>query len=189
MRDWRAWAVTGVLGALAGALRVPFAALPGVQPSTALVVVAGQAMGPGVGAGVGVLVPLVSNILLGHGPWTPAQMLAWGLVGLLSGLLPRLGRAGQAVWGGAASLLFGAVMNLWLFLLFVDPGTRAQLLFTLARSLPFDAAHAAATAAVLLAAGPRLDRLLTRGRVRLLGRPPRWRLAQPLPKRSSGAPE
>lgn len=174
--DWRPWVVIGVLGGLAGALRVPFAVIPSVQPSTALVILAGQAMGPMVGLGVGVLVPLVSNTLLGHGPWTFWQAVAWGLVGLLSGSLPRLPRWALAAWGAVASLLFGLIMDAWVWLAFARPHDLAQLVFVLARGLPVNIAHAASTWGVLIWVGPRLDALLTRGRARILGKGGRWRI-------------
>lgn len=179
------WIAIGVLGGLAGALRVPFAVIPGVQPATALVVVAGLGMGPLVGLGVGALVPLVSNMVLGHGLHTPIQVGAWGAVGLASGLLPRLGRWGLAAWGAVASLAFGLLTDAWLWLLFAEPRTPATLLPLAAAGLPFNIAHAAATATILWWAGPRLQELLSRGRVRLLGRPPRrgfGRLGRPAPR-------
>lgn len=173
MNAWRIWVVVGVLGGLAGALRIPFAVLPGVQPSTALVILAGLAMGMRVGLGVGVVVPLVSNIVLGHGPWTLFQMLGWGFVGLLSGLLPRLGRWTMAAWGGLASLLYGVILDTWVWLVFANPHTLTTLVPVLAAGVPFTLLHAIGTIGVLAAVGPRLQELLTRGRQRILGRSPR----------------
>lgn len=170
---WRTWVVIGILGGLAGALRIPFAVVPGVQPSTALVVVAGLAMGPVVGLGVGVLVPLVSNVVLGHGPWTLFQVLGWGLVGGLSGILPRLGRGLMAAWGAVASLLYGVIVDTWVWLAFANPHTLSTLVPVLAAGVPFTVLHAVATVGVLAAVGPRLQELLSRGRVRILGRTPR----------------
>lgn len=170
--------IVGVLGGLAGALRIPFAMLPGVQPSTALVVLAGISLGPWIGAGVGVMVPVVSNLVLGHGLHTPAQIIGWGGVGFLSGLLPRLPRAPLAAWGVLAALLFGAWTDTWLWLLFAAPHTLSTWLPLAATGLSFNVLHGSATGVVLWLFGPRLDRLLTRARVRLLGRPPRpaaWR--------------
>jgi energy-coupling factor transport system substrate-specific component len=169
--SWRRWVLIGVLGALAGAVRVPFAFVPGVQPSTALVIVAGLALGARVGLGVGVMVPLVSNAFLGHGPWTPFQMLAWGLVGLLSGCLPRLPRVVMAAWGAVAAMLFGLIMDAWLWAAFAYPRELATLVPVLVRGVPFNVAHAAATAGVLVWVGPRLQTLLGRARLRILGEP------------------
>lgn len=53
---------------------------------TALVVVAGIAMGPEAGFLVGALSRFVCNFYMGQGPWTPWQMFCWGLMGFLAGL-------------------------------------------------------------------------------------------------------
>ena len=65
--------------------RVLFAFIPNVQPVTTMTACAGVALGPRAGAAVGGIAALVSNGFLGQGPWTPWQMLGWGLVGVLGG--------------------------------------------------------------------------------------------------------
>ncbi|MCL6635796.1 MAG: ECF transporter S component, partial [Peptococcaceae bacterium] len=74
-------AVIAVLGTVAAASRVPFAALPNIQPATFLVVVSGYVFGVRAGFMVGSTAALVSNFFLGQGPWTPWQMFSWGLAG------------------------------------------------------------------------------------------------------------
>ena len=44
-------------------------------------------MGGEAGFLTGSMAALISNFYFGQGPWTPFQMLAWGLIGLASGLL------------------------------------------------------------------------------------------------------
>ncbi|MGQ0535412.1 MAG: DUF6580 family putative transport protein [Methanobacteriota archaeon] len=171
MRSTRAWVAIGTLGGLVAALRVPFAFLPSVQPSTALVIAVGQGMGPAVGLGVGLIVPLASNLFLGHGPWTIFQAIAWGGIGLASGLLPKLPRSLLVGWGVVASFGFGLVLDSWVWWAFAEPRTLATLIPVLALGIPFNIAHAAATGGVLAVAGPRLTRILERGRVRVLGVP------------------
>ena len=82
-------AVVATLAALAALGRDAFAAVPDVKPITAIVLVSGVAFGAGPGFAVGAIGGLASNILLGEGPWTPWQMLGWGLVGVLGALLAR----------------------------------------------------------------------------------------------------
>ncbi len=82
-------AVVGALAAFSAALRIPFAALPSIQPCTFLILLTGYVYGPRLGFLVGAVTPLASNFFLGHGPWTPWQMFAWGLVGV-SGVLLRI---------------------------------------------------------------------------------------------------
>lgn len=57
-----------------------------LQIGTAMVIVAGIAMGPEAGFLVGALSRFVCNFYMGQGPWTPWQMFCWGLLGFLAGL-------------------------------------------------------------------------------------------------------
>src|SRR3954452_6030665 len=74
-------ALVATLGAAAAAGRGLFAALPPAQPVTMICTCSGISLGPRAGAAVGAPAALVSNAFLGQGPWTPWQMLSWGLAG------------------------------------------------------------------------------------------------------------
>ncbi|MCH5266903.1 MAG: ECF transporter S component [Lachnospiraceae bacterium] len=58
-----------------------------LHAGTMLVILTGIALGPEAGFLVGALGRLVCNFFDGQGPWTPWQMLTWGLLGLLAGLV------------------------------------------------------------------------------------------------------
>lgn len=139
-------ALLASLSALAALGRVPFAALPGVQPTTFLVICSGMVFGPQAGFLVGVTAALVSNFFLGQGPWTPWQMLGWGLVGLSAALLARANRRPSPIIIGLFGLIggffFGWLQNLGFWLSFVYPLTPGSFLATCASSLFFDGAHA-----------------------------------------------
>ena len=47
----------------------------------------GLVFGPFNGFIIGATTAFVSNIFLGQGPWTLYQMMAWGIIGVLSGFL------------------------------------------------------------------------------------------------------
>ncbi len=83
-------AVVGTLAAVAALGRDAFVALPDVKPITAMALVVGYALGPLPGFTVGAVGMLMSNFLLGQGPYTPWQMAAWGCVGLFGAFLGRL---------------------------------------------------------------------------------------------------
>jgi energy-coupling factor transport system substrate-specific component len=155
--------VVATLAAAAAAGRVLFAAVPGVQPVTVIAVAAGVALGVRAGIAVGGTAALVSNFLLGQGPWTPWQMLAWagcGAVGAaLAPLLRR--RIPFAVCCFALGFAFSGVMDLWEWWSFY-PHTRAALAVQMSRGLWFDAAHAVGNLVLALAIGPELRRLLER---------------------------
>ena len=78
-------ALVAMLGTISAAVRIPFAAIPNVQPCTFIIICSGYIFGPLAGFMVGAVTALVSNLFLGQGPWTPYQMLAWGLAGSLCG--------------------------------------------------------------------------------------------------------
>lgn len=62
----------------------------------AVTIITGAYFGAEAGFVTGALSALISNIFYGQGPWTPFQMLAWGLGGFLSGLVffnKKLGKA------------------------------------------------------------------------------------------------
>ncbi len=76
-----------VMTALSVAGRFVFAWLPHFKPVTAIVIICGIYLGYECGFICGAFSALISNFYFGQGPWTPFQMLAWGLIGLVAGLL------------------------------------------------------------------------------------------------------
>lgn len=157
-------ATVATLGAAAGAGRVLFAAIPSVQPVTLLCLLAGATMGLRAGLAVGPIAVLVSNGFLGHGPWTPAQMALWALVGASGALLGAQARRRSvlAVAGAAWGIVFGLAMNLWSLAVFGPEVSTAALALVSARSIPFDIAHALGNVLLAVAVGPALYRLLAR---------------------------
>jgi energy-coupling factor transport system substrate-specific component len=172
----RAVAVVAVMAALAALGRDAFAAVPDVKPITAITFVVGYALGPLPGFTVGAVGMLVSNFLLGQGPYTPWQMAAWGLVGLAGALLGRLtrgpaggGRCGRLTLAlGCAITALGAkeLMNVYTWTLGASH-TFAALIAVAAAGLPYDLTDTAASFAFGLAFAPELSRLLTRARLRM----------------------
>jgi len=64
-----------------------------IEIGTAMVIIAGIAMGPEAGFLVGALARFVCNFFLSQGPWTPWQMFCWGLLGFMAGLAFNLNSA------------------------------------------------------------------------------------------------
>ncbi|NIM44944.1 MAG: ECF transporter S component [Nitrososphaeria archaeon] len=137
-------ALVSILGAVSAAARVPFAAIPGIQPSTYLITCSGYVFGPMTGFMVGLLTPLISNFFLGHGPWTPYQMFAWGLVGVSASYVRRLkpGKRGLMVFSFSWGYFYGVIMNLWFWASFIHPLTFTTFIISLSRSFWFDTLHA-----------------------------------------------
>jgi energy-coupling factor transport system substrate-specific component len=166
--DPRRLALIAALAAAAAAGRVLFTAVPSVQPVTVIVVATGATLGARAGFAVGALAPLLSNMVIGQGPWTPGQMALWGLAGLTGAALPWLCRrpAGLAAVTCAWGWLFGWGMNLWELATFGPAVSWDAFAAKSATSVWFESAHAAGNVAFALAVGPALIRLLMRYRAR-----------------------
>ena len=84
-----------------------------LQIGTAMVIVAGIAMGPEAGFLVGALSRFVCNFYMGQGPWTPWQMFCWGLLGFLAGLTfnkVELGQKTERLKSRNFSVVMGPVL-------------------------------------------------------------------------------
>src|SRR6185436_7865338 len=139
--------------------RVAFAPLPNVKPTTDIVLLSGYALGGAPGFAVGAAGALASNFFFGQGPWTPWQMAAWGLCGVIGAVLAavagrRLGRVPLAIACGAAGFLYGAILDFSTWVTFSGS------------SLPFNVAHAVGNVLFCLAFGPAFVRALLRFRER-----------------------
>jgi len=164
-------AVVGTLAAVAALGRDAFVALPDVKPITAMTLVVGYSLGPLPGFTVGALGMLMSNFLLGQGPYTPWQMAAWGCVGLFGALLGRLSgrhlaRVPLAFCCAIAALGAKEMMNLYTWTIGASH-TPAALLAVTGAGLPFDLTDMVASFLFGLAFGPELARLLARMRARM----------------------
>jgi len=157
-------AVVAMLGAISAVARVPFAAIPGVQPCTYLIICSGAVFGPVAGFMVGAITALVSNFFLGQGPWTPYQMLAWGLAGLSAAIFRwvKPGKVSLIIFGVAWGYLYGWLMNSWFWVSFVYPLTFRTFIFYQLTGFWFDTLHAAGNAVFLGIFGMKTIGILTR---------------------------
>jgi hypothetical protein len=169
-------ALVAALAALAIAGRIAFAAFPNVKPTTDIVVFAGYALGPAPGFAVGAFTALVSNFWFGQGPWTPWQMVGWGLCGILGATLAlgtrNAGRFALAATCGFAGIAYGVLLNFSLMATYGGDLSIERFLTLEARAIPFDAAHAIGNVAFALIAGPAMVRMMIRFRERFEWRTP-----------------
>ena len=167
----RTVAAVATLAALATLGRIAFAALPNVKPTTDIVLIAGYTLGGPPGFAVGAVAAIASNIVFGQGPWTPWQMLAWGLVGLLGAVLARwprpIPRVAMALICAAAGFGYGAILNFSTWVTFTGQHTLAQFAAIEGSAFSFDLVHAIGNLVFFLAFGPALIRVLERLRARL----------------------
>jgi len=114
----------------------------------------------------GAMAALVSNVFLGQGPWTPWQMLAWGICGIMGGLTGK-GRKGYAqaafpILTAAGGVVFSLIMNIWNWAAFIYPLNWKTFAATYISSLPFDALHVAGNLAFAVFLGQPFYNILMR---------------------------
>lgn len=78
--------ILAVMSALAVASRV-VVVVPNFKPMTAIIMLTGIALGAEAGFMTGAISGFASNFFFSHGPWTPWQMLGYGIGGFLAGYL------------------------------------------------------------------------------------------------------
>lgn len=105
-----------ILVSVITALSVVGRMLPLIKPITALTVLGALYLGREAGFLIGAMTAVLSNFIMGQGPWTPFQMLSWGLIGFFAGILARpllrhkLLLYGYGILSGAA---FSMIMDIW----------------------------------------------------------------------------
>ena len=158
--------ILSVLSALAIGGRAVFFALPGFKPVAAMVILTGVAFGAEAGFMVGAMTMFCSNVLFGQGPWTPWQMFAMGIMGLLAGVLFRKGllhrdRFSLSVFGGLVTfLIYGGIMNPASVLMYQPNPDWQMILTAYVTGVPADAIHALATVLFLwFLSEPMLEKL------------------------------
>lgn len=142
-----------ILTALSVVGRLIFAPLPGAKPVTAMVVITAMYFGGEAGFMTGALTAVLSNFQFGQGPWTPFQMFAWGVVGLVAGLLAnplKRSRIVLCVYGALSGVAYSMLMDIW-SVLWQDNGFNfARYMAYVVTSLPFMAIYAVSNVVFLL---------------------------------------
>ena len=169
--------ILAVLCALAVASRAAFIAVAHFKPMLTIIMLTGIAFGPEAGFLCGAISGFASNFIFGQGPWTPWQMFAYGIGGMLAGLFAMWGILKKAprAWRdkGWMDILGLAVFGFLCILLVVGPLLDTSTFFTMATSysaaavravylagVPVNCIHGTAVALTMLLFGkPLLDRL------------------------------
>ncbi len=143
--------IISVLCAIVVAGRGAFAVLPQFKPAIALIIITGVCFGGETGFLVGAVSGFVSNFFFGQGPWTPWQMLAFGIAGFIAGILFQRGlirktKVWLCVFGGLATLvIYGGIMNPASVILWQSNPTIEMLVSAYIMGFPFDLVHAVST--------------------------------------------
>ncbi len=165
-----------VMTAIAVVSRIAFIMVPAFKPMLGIVMITGVALGPMAGFMTGCFGAFVSNFVFGQGPWTPWQMLAFGLAGFIAALLARGGVMKFDTWKRSLmSAIIGGVMILIIIGPLLDTctffiassgmsGTSATAVYL--AGVPVNAIHGLCVALTLLLAGKPIKDKLDRIRVK-----------------------
>jgi uncharacterized membrane protein len=164
--DVRRMVVLAVLVALSVLGRFAFSFVPHFKPVTAIVILAGLYLGAESGFLCGALSAFLSNFFFGQGPWTPFQMLGWGIIGFFAGLFSKPLRKHLSLlllYGGFAGAIFSLLMDVWTVLWLDGSFLFARYAALVAAALPVTAIYAASNLIFLLLLarplGKKLDRI------------------------------
>lgn len=146
--------IVAVMCALAVVGRVAFEALPQFKPVAAIVIISGIMLGGEAGFLVGALSAFVSNFFFGQTPFTPWQMLAFGLIGFISGILFRKGMPRKRIWVClfgffATFIIYGGILNPVSVILGQPNPTAEMFLTAYVTGFAFDIVHSLATVVFL----------------------------------------
>lgn len=166
----RELSLLAVMTALAVVSRAAFYLVPQVKPIAAVVIVTGVCLGPYAGYMTGAMAALLSNFIFGQGIWTPFQMAALGLVGLVSGLILKPKTSSPlklAITGFVLStVLYGLIVDLSTVLMTVTQWNWKSVAAVYAAGIPFDLVFGASTAVFLFVFGMPLQKKIYRVQIK-----------------------
>ncbi len=156
--------ILAVMTALAVAGRAAFYWAPQFKPVCAIVIITAVAFNAEAGFMTGAAAGLVSNFFFGQGPWTPWQMLGFGLVGFLAGLVfyDRAVKKLPLLLYGFFSVLivYGVIVDTGSLLMYSQAVSWRALLAMYASGFVFNLIHAGSTVIFLWLLGdPLLSKL------------------------------
>ncbi len=134
-----------VMVTLATISRLIFAPIPSFKPITAMVIITGVAFGAKAGYIIGAMSAVLSDVFFGAGPWTPFQMLVWGLIGFFAGLLffnKKLKMWQLLIYSVISGIVFSLIMDIWTVFAVDNSFTFLRYSQVLLASLPFMAIYA-----------------------------------------------
>ena len=124
---------------------------------SAVVVLSGIALGPEAGFLTGALGRFICNFFDGQGPWTPWQMIAFGIIGFLSGVLFSKKNIKYAynkwiisIYGFLATfVIYGFILDTATVFMYTDTPKTETFVATYLSGIGFNLIHSASTFVVL----------------------------------------
>ncbi|MEG0918889.1 MAG: energy-coupling factor transporter ATPase [Anaerovoracaceae bacterium] len=164
--------IIAVLVAIAVAGRAAFALIPSFKPIFAIIIISGCSLGASSGFIVGAMTAFVSNFIFGQGPWTPFQMVAWGLIGFFAGVLANNLLKSRKNWvvgiyGVLATyLLHGGITGIWSVLSLGDSITWATIISIYGGAFTLDTILAISTVLFLILLNKPMSNKIDRIRIK-----------------------
>lgn len=146
-----------VMTALAVVGRLAFFMTPQVKPCAAIIIITGVMLGRQSGFLCGALTAFVSGFFFGQGPWTPWQMIAFGIIGFVSGVLFSKKNIKYAynkwmisIYGFLATfVIYGFILDTATVFMYTDTPKTETFVATYLSGIGFNLIHAASTFVVL----------------------------------------
>ena len=169
-----------VMTALSIVSRFIFAALPAFKPMAAIVILTGVYLGPEAGFLCGCLSAFISNFYFGQGPWTPFQMTALGLIGLIAALIGKLLSGAKppvsrlrlpilCIYGLVSGVFYSFFLDTWTMLWTYGTINGEGYLAALAAAVPYTVLYSVSNAVFILLLDPpfgkRLGRIISKYRI------------------------
>ena len=145
--------VIAALTALCIVSRIIFSPLQSFKPVTAIIIIAAIYFGGEAGFMVGAMTALISNFYFSQGPWTPFQMLTWGLIGFFAGVFSNTLKKNKAwliIYGAFAGILFSMLMDIYSVLWYEGGFNLSRYIVTVASSLRFTVIYAVSNVIFLI---------------------------------------
>lgn len=161
--------IVSIMIALAVVGRTLFILLPSVKPVSALIIILAVVFGSQDGFLAGSLSALLSDFVFGMGPWTPFQMIAWGLIGYLAGMFSKQLYQNQwllYLYGLISGILFSLIMDLWSVLTIEQTFNLTRYLVTFLSSLPVTIIYMISNIVFLILLKTTMFRILQRVKVK-----------------------
>lgn len=146
------FAALGIVG------RSVLAFIPNVQPVTALIIICGILIGPLSALLLSIIVTFLSNMLLGMGIWTIWQIVSWGLIGIICGLLGKVFKKIPTVVIVFIGIISGYFYGFTISLTTYQVAGKFWPYYIL--GLPFDTYHAIGNAVFIILLYPVITHLL-----------------------------
>lgn len=149
----REMVMLAVLTAMAIVGKLIFFMTPQFKPCAAVIIITAVMLGKEAGFLCGCLTAFISDFFFGQGPWTPWQMFAFGMIGLVTALIfngagKRLteNRLFISVYGFLITfVLYGMIMDTATVLMYTDAPSLGAFLTAYASGIIFNVIHGLST--------------------------------------------